>query len=153
MVVCAFQVDLDPVGKGRPRFFITRRPTHDGRINLHPVAYTPQKTRLSEARIAQEAKRAMQGINPISQPCAVEIRAFYALPKSTSQRKELELVGQPCAKKPDLDNVTKLVMDALNGIVWTDDRFVSEIHATKTHAQNGFGGLAVQVTIEDELCS
>lgn len=33
------------------------------------------------------------------------------------------------AKKGDLDNYTKVTLDALNGIVWSDDSQIVELHA------------------------
>ena len=33
------------------------------------------------------------------------------------------------AKRGDLDNYTKVMFDALNGLVWTDDKQVIEIHS------------------------
>ena len=37
-------------------------------------------------------------------------------------------------KTPDLDNYTKLALDALNDILWEDDRYIIEIHATKYYS-------------------
>lgn len=36
---------------------------------------------------------------------------------------------------PDIDNLIKFVLDALNGLVWQDDRIISEIHARKYHSE------------------
>ena len=35
------------------------------------------------------------------------------------------------AKSPDLDNYVKLILDALNGLLWEDDRYIVEMHAGK----------------------
>ena len=32
--------------------------------------------------------------------------------------------GAPCTKKPDADNVLKIVMDGLNGVAYEDDKQV-----------------------------
>lgn len=37
---------------------------------------------------------------------------------------------------PDIDNLIKFVMDALNGIFWLDDSRIVSIRATKLYAQN-----------------
>ncbi|MBN2910790.1 RusA family crossover junction endodeoxyribonuclease [Polycladomyces sp. WAk] len=34
-------------------------------------------------------------------------------------------------KEGDIDNMQKIILDALNGIAWSDDRQVAEIHARK----------------------
>jgi Holliday junction resolvase RusA-like endonuclease len=36
-------------------------------------------------------------------------------------------------KKPDIDNLAKAVMDALNGIVWKDDSQICELSAVKIY--------------------
>lgn len=37
----------------------------------------------------------------------------------------------PHEKKPDLDNLAKSVLDALNGIVWRDDAQVASLSMSK----------------------
>jgi Holliday junction resolvase RusA-like endonuclease len=37
----------------------------------------------------------------------------------------------PKTKKPDIDNLTKAILDALNGIAWNDDAQVAQITAKK----------------------
>jgi len=36
---------------------------------------------------------------------------------------------------PDADNLAKFVCDSLNGIFWTDDKIVSQLHVTKIYDQ------------------
>ena len=40
------------------------------------------------------------------------------------------------AKSPDLDNYVKHILDALNGILWEDDRFIVEMHSGKFYTTN-----------------
>ena len=35
------------------------------------------------------------------------------------------------AKSPDLDNYVKLILDALNGLLWEDDRYIVEMPSGK----------------------
>ena len=39
--------------------------------------------------------------------------------------------SEPDTFKPDADNEAKLVMDALNGLVWADDAQVVDLHVVK----------------------
>ena len=39
--------------------------------------------------------------------------------------------------KPDIDNLVKFVLDALNGAFWKDDTFVNEISASKWYGKTG----------------
>jgi Holliday junction resolvase RusA-like endonuclease len=92
-----------PSGKGRPRF---------GK----GVAYTPERTRQKEREIAQLAKISMMGQAPFTGAVKVTVKAW--------------MKGQRTAR-PDADNIGKLALDALNGIVFTDDRQVVELIVQK----------------------
>ena len=50
------------------------------------------------------------------------------MPKSWSNKKRTELESKRCIsrKKPDIDNCMKSVMDALNGLAYTDDSQVTD---------------------------
>lgn len=92
-----------PVAKGRPRF-------GNGR------AYTPDSTRAKEREIAQLAKIAMIGKKPFLGPVAVAVKAWVK--------------GQRTGR-PDLDNICKSYCDALNGIVYSDDSQIVDLHIQK----------------------
>ena len=67
---------------------------------------------------------------------AVNMNIIYAFrrPKSLSKKERNEIDGGktvPKTTKPDIDNLTKAILDALNGIAWNDDAQVSEIKAKK----------------------
>ena len=53
-----------------------------------------------------------------------------------------EAPHHPVPKRPDLDNVVKLVADALNGMAWTDDAYCQGLEASKAY------GPAAQVVLE-----
>ena len=53
-------------------------------------------------------------------------------PVSWSKRKRAE--NPFPTGKPDLDNLTKTVMDAGNHILWADDSQIVKLEATKTYA-------------------
>lgn len=66
----------------------------------------------------------------------VVINAFYSIPKSVSKKnRELMLRGnlRPC-KKPDIDNVVKIILDALNGIAYKDDTQVVDLYVRKKYS-------------------
>lgn len=59
-------------------------------------------------------------------PLKVHIQAFFEIPKSYSKKKrELVIAGKirPTVK-PDTDNISKNIKDALNGIAYPDDKQV-----------------------------
>ncbi|MBA7630002.1 hypothetical protein ES703_37510 [subsurface metagenome] len=93
----------EPISKQRPRFSINK----NGRV------YTPRQTRESEEWIGWQIKNAYQGLMPdVDYAFGVRIM-FY---QSNQQRR-------------DLDNMTKLILDACTRVVWEDDSQVTEIIA------------------------
>jgi crossover junction endodeoxyribonuclease RusA len=61
--------------------------------------------------------------------------ALAAMRKQGQKRTELPVVARLQFYGPstasDLDNLSKLILDALNGIAWEDDRQVIELHSFK----------------------
>ncbi len=113
MLTLEFFVPGPPVGKGRPR--LSAR-------GGFARAYTPAKTRQAEAEIASVASVAMGGRPPSESPVAVGIVAVHPVPQSwTKARKLAAMSGELVPARPDLDNVGKAVLDAMNGITYADD--------------------------------
>jgi Holliday junction resolvase RusA-like endonuclease len=100
-----FIVPGEPVGKARPRV------TKWG-------AYTPEKTVLYENLI----KTCYNG-KVYEGAVGINVRAFYSIPKSASKKARLEMESfeRFPTKKPDCDNVLKIIGDALNGVAYKDD--------------------------------
>lgn len=128
-----------PKGKGRPRF------TMDGH------AYTPQTTRMYEKEIRQ-AFREAGGTSFGTVPIAVEVTAYYPIPKSARKSdKEAMAAGLVVPMvKPDIDNVLKAVLDGIQGDdgAFHDDVQVVSVRAEKRYDRIGSPG-AVVVRIRD----
>jgi len=81
--------------------------------------YTPQKKiKPYKDAIKFIASQAMTGRTPIEGPIEVCIHFYFDRPKSHS-KKQRECHWH--AQKPDIDNLTKAVCDALNEICFQDD--------------------------------
>ena len=107
-----------PIPKGRPRFY-----------GGHAV--TPEKTRKYEKLIRDSWEHGIvEGKNIM-----VDIEFRIPIPQSYSKKKKAELEWTPHNKKPDLDNLVKAVLDALNGVAFEDDSLISDINASKTYAE------------------
>ena len=50
-------------------------------------------------------------------------------------------------KKPDIDNMQKAVLDALNGLAWDDDSQIVKVTAEKEYAVNPYVHLYVHEAI------
>lgn len=82
-------------------------------------------------------------------PIDIIITAFLSIPKSASKRKQMLMTSGALfpMKKPDLDNVMKIVCDALNGFAYRDDAQIVNAKICKRWSSEM---PSVWVTIEGE---
>ena len=135
-----FTVYGEPVGKGRPRFV---------RRGNFTQTYTPQKTKTYEDEIRMMARAAMGSNELLDTPVTVAIYIRAPIPASFSRQKRkdaLEGILKP-TKKPDIDNIAKCFLDAMNGIVYLDDKQVVNLHLTKVYAETP----AVEIMVKEDL--
>jgi Holliday junction resolvase RusA-like endonuclease len=124
----AFVIPGTPVGKGRPKF---------ARRGAFVTTYTPEKTASYENLVKVKAEEAMRGRTIIDGAVAVQICLFVTPPASWSlkkQRAALDHLTMPTAK-PDVDNVIKGIFDAMNEIVFRDDKQVVDLSVQKRYAE------------------
>ncbi len=122
-----FIVYGEPQGKGRPRFV---------RTPYGVRTHTPEKTEINEARIGYVFKE--EGgdfFAEAGEPVKIEIVAYHKIPASASNKKKNEMASQLIrpTKKPDWDNIGKIVTDALNGIAWHDDAQIVDARVIKRY--------------------
>lgn len=123
---CTFNIPGVPVGKARPRV------TRTGH------AYTPEKTVLYENWVKECFLNQCPEWKAGDQECRVVIVAEFSVPKSISKKKRDDMLRHAInpTKKPDLDNIVKSVLDALNGIAYTDDSHVTSLHIKKIYSDD-----------------
>jgi Holliday junction resolvase RusA-like endonuclease len=129
----SFELHGEPVGWQRTGLRVV---TPKGKKPFATI-YTPAETRAYQRAVALAAKVAMKGQGPLAGPLRLLVIAFMPVPASWSGRKrDAALAGtlRPTVK-PDYDNIIKQ-MDALKGIVWTDDVQVVDGRAVKLYAEN-----------------
>lgn len=121
-----FEVCGEPKPKQRPRF--SRRSRR---------AYTPAETKQYERRIKDAFRQSGHEAFPEEIPLSVSIIFGLKMPKSASKkRREKMLNGDILPMKvPDIDNLIKAVMDALNGLAYADDKQVVQVWAFKKYAE------------------
>lgn len=112
----SFVVRGEVRGKPRPRF------SSRGGFGR---AYTPSNYMKYERSIANAYLEA--GGKKFSGAVSVSIFIHRELPKSRPKR----LLAELDTAKPDIDNVAKAVLDALNGVAYEDDRQVVSLNVTK----------------------
>lgn len=117
-----------PKGKARARTVRTR----GGRT----FSYTPEGTVLYENLIKISFSQTGERPFEADQSLHVFMTAYYPIPKSTSRKKKEEMIAghlRP-AKKPDIDNIIKSILDALNGVAYHDDTQVVAVFAEKYYS-------------------
>ena len=120
-----FTVPGDPVPKGRPRSVVSA----SGRLRT----YTPRRTQDYEAEIGAEWIAARKTYAPFGGPVSLLIAVFEK------------------RHPADLDNYVKVVLDALNGLAFEDDKQVEELHATIERKADTPGITVTVSTIEEVL--
>jgi len=72
---------------------------------------------------------------PIDSPVRVIITFFMPIPKSWTKKRKAQAPGTSHVYTPDIDNLVKGAFDAANGILWEDDKIVSELDARKVYSE------------------
>ena len=73
-------------------------------------------------------------------PLRAEIEVYIKMPKSFSKTKKQRAIAGEIRPliKPDVDNCTKNIFDALNGIVYPDDKQIVELSVKKFYSETEF---------------
>ena len=105
-------------------------------------AYTPKQTISFENWVKDCYFRSISSIDnkPTDKPLKVSITMYVEIPQSKSKKqKEKMLSGEikPIVK-PDVDNVAKSILDALNGIIYLDDKQIIELDIEKIYAETSW---------------
>lgn len=116
-----------PVAKGRARSFIRAG---------HVAHYTPEQTARYENLVKMAARQAMGSWEPMQGAVELVLLLHMPVPASWSQkRRTAALSGQVRpTTKPDCSNVLKAVEDAMNGVVFVDDKQIADVTICKRYA-------------------
>ncbi len=119
MTVIDVTIPMKPVPKERPR-------TGSGHV------YTPRKTKIAETAIsyAVNAEMKKRRIPPFRNE-ALRVTVLFSF--STADKKR---INTPKKTRPDIDNLGKTVLDALNGVAFKDDGQVADFICRKEFSAN-----------------
>lgn len=121
-----FEVIGDIKGKARPR------------VNTYTCkAYTPTNTKDYELLVKQYFKIKYPRFVPIENRLAVKIIATFKVPKTTTKkdREQIEKGLISPTKKPDIDNIVKIILDALNQMAFKDDTQITKLEVEKVYGE------------------
>lgn len=120
-----FSIPGEPFGKQRPRV------VHMGQYSK---AYTPKETVNYETAVRFYYNEAARGKRfKDDDMLDVRIIAYYGIPQSASKKRQrlmLEHKIRP-TKKPDFDNIGKIICDSLNRIAYRDDSRIVDAQVRK----------------------
>lgn len=124
-----FTVRGEPQGKGRPRF---------ARVGNYVQTRTPDETVLYENLIRTEFQRQCGSARfPDNAQLDMRILAYYQVPASVSKKKRRQMLNREIRpiKKPDWDNIGKVVADSLNQLAYRDDAQVVDSQVRKFYSE------------------
>ena len=123
-----------PKGKGRPRF---------ARRGNFVTTYTPKETEEYEEKIRLAFKEKYGNAKPLNGNIEMKIMACFGVPKGASKKKTAELLDTPYPKKPDADNISKIVLDSLNAVAFEDDNAVVKLQVEKYYSATEYISIAI----------
>lgn len=125
-MIYEFELKEKAIGKARPRFSYKM-----GRM------YTPSATQKFEQKVKNAFLEKYRLEKLLEKPIKALIIVEFEPPKSLSKKKRLELIEEVInyTKKPDIDNIAKIVLDGLNGVAYKDD---SQIYRLEIYKRYGY---------------
>jgi Holliday junction resolvase RusA-like endonuclease len=132
----AFIVPGVVVGKGRPKF---------ARRGNFVTTYTPERTANYENLVKLAAHRAMNGREAFAVAVSCNISVEVEPAASWSNKKRMAALSGDIrpTSKPDLDNVAKGILDAMNDIVFKDDKQVVVLTVSKKYSEHSQASVEV----------
>ena len=130
-MIYEFEVPGKVIGKGRPR------------LNSYTgVVYTPTRTKDYESLVEQYFLLKYPRFKILEGRIKVNIVAYFAIPKTTKKSEINEMLDNNISptKKPDIDNIVKVVLDSMNKFAFKDDNQITKLEVEKKYS------------IEDKIC-
>lgn len=123
-MIYEFEVPGKVIGKGRPRLN-----TYTG------IVYTPTKTKDYETLVEEYFLLKYPRFKVLEGRLKVSIIAYFAIPKSTKKSDINEMLENSISptKKPDIDNIVKIVLDSMNRFAFKDDIQITKLDVEKRY--------------------
>ena len=124
-MIYEFEVTGKVIGKGRPR------------LNSYTgVVYTPTRTKDYESLVEQYFLLKYPRFKALEGRIKVNIIAYFSIPKTTKKSEIDEMLENNISptKKPDIDNIVKVVLDSMNKFAFKDDNQITKLEVEKKYA-------------------
>lgn len=119
-----FEVQGKITGKGRPR------------VNSYTgMVYTPTKTKDYECLVQQYFLLKYPRFKMLENRVEVRIVAYFSIPKATKEIEKNKMLQNQISptKKPDIDNIVKIILDAMNKFAFKDDTQITKLSVEKQY--------------------
>lgn len=125
-MIYEFEVIGEIKGKARPRLNV-----YTGSI------YTAKNTKDYEDLIRQYFLIKYPRYVPFENRVSVKILACFKVPKQANKKNKEDMLNGTLAptKKPDIDNIVKVILDALNTFAFKDDNQVTKLEIEKVYGE------------------
>ena len=119
-----FTILGEPKGKGRPRFSRKTAITPKDTVNYETLVHMEYLEQCNGFRFEDDAMLDLR------------IKAYYSIPKSASKKKKAAMLAGEIrpTKKPDMDNVVKIIADSLNQVAYRDDTQIVDCQCRKFYS-------------------
>lgn len=123
-----FTIKGKPQGKARPRF---------RKIGNYVSTYNTKQTKdyeeLVKISVTEQCKDKLD--KEYTGLVKMSIKAYFKPNKSVSKKQYNLLIGTEFLKKPDSDNIAKIICDSLNGLAYKDDSQVALLNIEKYYGE------------------
>lgn len=135
-----FKIEIPgkPLGKQRPKF---------GK----GFTYTPKKT-VDYENYVKFIFQQKYGQPNLTGQIKADIIVYFDVPQSASKTKKTEMLLNMIrpTKKPDCDNIAKIILDSLNGIAYADDKQIISLSVEKYYSDTPKVCLILKEVTENE---
>ena len=124
-MIYEFEVPGKIIGKGRPR------------LNSYTgVVYTPTRTKDYESLVEQYFLLKYPRFKALEGRIKINIIAYFSIPKTTKKADINEMLENNISptKKPDIDNIVKVVLDSMNKFAFRDDNQITKLEVEKKYS-------------------
>ena len=128
MMELKFTIPGEPQGKGRPKF---------SRHSSYVVTRTPDQSIIYENLVKMEFLRQCGAARfGDREALDMQVSAYYAIPASASKKKRQAMIDGEIrpTKKPDVDNILKIIADSLNEVAYKDDSQIADAKISKFYS-------------------
>ena len=125
-MIYEFEVPGKVIGKGRPR------------LNSYTgIVYTPTKTKDYETLVQEYFLLKYPRFKILEGRIKVSIIAYFSIPKATKKSEIDDMLENNISptKKPDIDNIVKIILDSMNKFAFKDDNQITKLEVEKKYLQ------------------